>query len=480
VHFSRARAGRMLRCLGDVVEKICSRDDLEEIPPEKPPAPTSVSQDSGHSDAKVVEFTAREAAVQVSDRRSQTKNPANSRKRTPAPVPVPVREDPASRPFFTGRWPGTRNDYSGEAGFRFFAEVDFEVTALGRPAEPPLIEAAFVTLWDADRQEALCSLPVGPWSRVEGEYAWEALPEPVPLQSGKEYRVTLRCRAGMPDRWCDSKAETDQFAAQSWASLARFAGGVCKNTSGFPTRVDGDSRRPGIANFKALLQPSSQPALTVVSRESLAAHLANSAVRSVELNGGNQQQVEARLAALAGLLAVIDDELAQATVEPQASAMALLAPEDELRRIASSAVERSSLALAGTGIFDSACVVEQMSRAAWEDSTRHCGLLLVGARTGEILGLCPRPRASGSGSVFGEQSVRPLLAFELLGMVSDGVAFARTSNGQVLAFRSEDVRAGQPFQGFKVLPSTRRLSGFDDSTAVAGEDDPETSWSVQL
>lgn len=31
-----------------------------------------------------------------------------------AMVPAVLREDPASRPFFCGRWPGRRNDYEGE------------------------------------------------------------------------------------------------------------------------------------------------------------------------------------------------------------------------------------------------------------------------------------------------------------------------------------------------------------------------------
>jgi len=68
---------------------------------------------------------------------------------------------------------------------------DFEVTALGRCAEPPLMEAALVSLWHGGTQECLASATVGPSSRVEGFYAWEPLLEPVVLQKGQEYRLSM-------------------------------------------------------------------------------------------------------------------------------------------------------------------------------------------------------------------------------------------------------------------------------------------------
>ncbi|CAE7884998.1 Wdr82 [Symbiodinium microadriaticum] len=170
-------------------------------------------------------------------------------------VPFVPREDPASRPFWCGRWPGARNDYEGEAGFRFLVHLDCEVTALGRPCEPPLMEAAAVSLWHAASQDLLASISVGPASRVEGSYAWERLPEAIVLRPGHEYRLTLRCRANMQDRWSDATCAAEEAAAESWAALASFLGGACKNANGFPSRTDGDLRRPGIVNFKALLRP---------------------------------------------------------------------------------------------------------------------------------------------------------------------------------------------------------------------------------
>ena len=38
-----------------------------------------------------------------------------------------------------------------------------------------------------------------------------------------------RCRANMPDRWSDDLATPEDMAGKSWASLARFLGGVCRS-----------------------------------------------------------------------------------------------------------------------------------------------------------------------------------------------------------------------------------------------------------
>ncbi|CAE7282196.1 unnamed protein product [Symbiodinium sp. CCMP2456] len=260
-------------------------------------------------------------------------------------VPFVPREDPASRPFWCGRWPGARNDYEGEAGFRFLVNLDCEVTALGRPCEPPLMEAAAVSLWHAASQDLLASISVGPASRVEGSYAWERLPEAIVLRPGQEYRLTLRCRANMQDRWSDATCAAEEAAAESWAALASFLGGACKNANGFPSRTDGDLRRPGIVNFKALLRPSNEPALRDVGREAFARSLAASA--AAEARAGDE--VESRLAALAGLVALFVDEI-------RLPAMALLGAEEELQLIAASAAACSpsgALELAGCGIFDS-------------------------------------------------------------------------------------------------------------------------------
>lgn len=52
-----------------------------------------------------------------------------------------------------------------------------------------------------------------------------------------------------------------------------FVGGVCRNSPGFPQRLDGELRRPGMVNFKALPRPP-EPRLEEVPRELLAKRLA--------------------------------------------------------------------------------------------------------------------------------------------------------------------------------------------------------------
>eukprot|EP00439_Symbiodinium_sp_Y106_P060137 s3078_g8.t2 len=339
-------------------------------------------------------------------------------------VPFVPREDPASRPFWCGRWPGARNDYEGEAGFRFLVHLDCEVTALGRPCEPPLMEAAAVSLWHAASQDLLASIAVGPASRVEGSYAWERLPEAIVLRPGQEYRLTLRCRANMQDRWSDATCAAEEAAAESWAALASFLGGACKNANGFPGRTDGDLRRPGIVNFKALLRPSNEPALRDVGREAFARSLAASA--AAEARAGDE--VESRLAALAGLVALFVDEI-------RLPAMALLGAEEELQLIAASAAACSptgALELAGCGIFDSRALCQEMSRTA-RRSGLDAGLLLVGALTGEVLGLCLRPRAP---ELRFEGTGRPLQAWELAEQLQAGLALVRTST-EVVAYPAQ-------------------------------------------
>ncbi|CAE8583485.1 unnamed protein product, partial [Polarella glacialis] len=363
--------------------------------------------------------------------------------RQASPPPVPRREDPASRPFFTGRWPGGRNDYGGEAGIRFVAAVSSEVTALGRLAEPPLMEGSVVTLWQTDTQEPLATAEVGPKSRVEGNYAWEPLTDELVLHAGKEYRLTQRCRANMPDRWCDARATAEEVAVGSWASLASFVGGVARNSAGFPNREDGDLRRAGMVNFKAMLRPSPGPAMQLVSREQLAHSLARATAADEQRRGGGPQEVEGRLAALACLLELFVDELAN--LDLPASAMALLAPEEELRELAMEAQMSSQ----GCSIFDSTGLARQLARQARRCGHRDAGLLLVDACSGEVLGLCPRPRAVGSGAClapglasvsFDERGTgRPLAAWELAERLQHGLALARGVGGQVDAFLPDEV-----------------------------------------
>lgn len=81
-------------CLADVVAKLC-----EAVPePPAPPSPVKLS-------LEMAETPGREARS------------LRAKRRRPSPRALPpavLREDPASRPFFCGRWVCSRNDYEGE------------------------------------------------------------------------------------------------------------------------------------------------------------------------------------------------------------------------------------------------------------------------------------------------------------------------------------------------------------------------------
>eukprot|EP00933_Yihiella_yeosuensis_P036378 TRINITY_DN3013_c0_g3_i1.p1 TRINITY_DN3013_c0_g3~~TRINITY_DN3013_c0_g3_i1.p1 ORF type:complete len:525 (-),score=83.40 TRINITY_DN3013_c0_g3_i1:30-1604(-) len=367
---------------------------------------------------------------------------------------VPLVEDPSSKPFFTYVWAAGRNDYDGEAGIRIVCQANCEVTALGRPAAHPLMEAAVVTLWDAAAQVSMAAAEIGPRSRVEGDYAWEHIRN-VRLQQGCEYRLTQRCKANMQDRWCDVSVEPEEIQQRSWASLASFAGGACRNKSGFPNRPDGDTRRPGIVNFKAVLRPSQEHPVKPVSREHLARYLAKSIAIDEKRLGGGAEQVEKRMAVLAASLALFVDLMDN--FETTASAMALLGPEDELRLMVAEAAASDGVTTApgseSLSIFDSqrlARIIESQARSV---GYRDGGLVLVSATSGEVLGILPCARLLCGGSAkfdlsFGVSNPskigRPLAPAELALRMKKGITIARNLDSDVTAFLPEEVCAGKP------------------------------------
>jgi hypothetical protein len=151
-----------------------------------------------------------------------------------------------SQPFFTGFWNGNRNNWNGDVGYDFRANDDISITHLGRALfNGALREYAMVSLWSTQSQALLASVSVGPSSRVDGNYAYEALPSPVQLESGQEYRITQQCHNGMPDSWYDAS----EFALTQANSVATFIGGVYRSGNGYPLNNDGAYRRPGMLNF---------------------------------------------------------------------------------------------------------------------------------------------------------------------------------------------------------------------------------------
>lgn len=152
----------------------------------------------------------------------------------------------AAQPFFTGFWNGNRNNWNGEVGYDFRANQAFSITLLGRALyNGALNEGIMVSLWSTETQTLLASVPVGPDSLVDGNYAYASLPAAVQIESGKEYRITQQCYNGMPDMWYDR----GEFAESQANSVATFIGGVYRAGNGYPVNNDGSYRRPGMLNF---------------------------------------------------------------------------------------------------------------------------------------------------------------------------------------------------------------------------------------
>ncbi|CAK0803018.1 unnamed protein product [Prorocentrum cordatum] len=179
--------------------------------------------------------------------------------------------DVDATPFFESPGKGARNDWDGDIGIRFVACVTFAVTHLGRAcaAGGRLREAAAVQLWCAETTRALLAeADVGPSSPVEEAFAFEPLAGRVELQGGQEYRLSQRCRAGMPDLWPDARAEVgagwhDPVEAAAlaeagqggppWAvAYATFVGGAYNFDGGYPSFDDLSGRRVGMVNLKIL------------------------------------------------------------------------------------------------------------------------------------------------------------------------------------------------------------------------------------
>ena len=253
----------------------------------------------------------------------------------------------------------------------------------------------------------------------------------------------------MLDRWSDESATKDDLNGKSWTSLARFLGGAYRNEpdcifSHFPIRVDGEFRRPGIVNFKAILRPA-EPRLRQVDKEDFVRELAVGITEKSDSPNPNRrisvEEVELRLAALAGLLALLVDELSGI------AAMAVLAPEDELEMIAAAAAAchpTGAVELAGASVFDSKVLCQEMYLAARRSGMLDAGLLLV-SYSGEVIGLVLRPRfaggAAGNGPMVFDQG-RPLQVWEIAKQLTRGIAFAKRLAGEVVAYDAKQMQHG--------------------------------------
>jgi len=318
------------------------------------------------------------------------------------------------------------------------------VAALGRHADGELTESALVTLWDAETLKEVTSIEVGPASPIEEHYAFQPLPERVTLQAGREYRLSQLCRAKMQDRWFDGYASVDEVAALCANRYARFIGGCCRNEHGFPNRLDGDRRRAGMVNLKFAREGLSVQSVT---REELAHTLARVAA---EEEPASPEAVDAYLRVLARLLALLVDEMAtspEGVRQPPAPAMAVVAPEADLSgRVRMEQLEADAASAEGRNtVFNKrfAAEVADFGRryvgSLDEYGAPLEGAFVVGSTGGEVLAARARLLPSATAAA----SEGHLSAADVAALLPRGMAFARSSAGDVTAFLAAEVRQGR-------------------------------------
>ena len=154
-----------------------------------------------------------------------------------------------ARNFWNQAYPGNRNEYTGEVGYKFTTKREFQILSLGRsvPSDGSLKGTSTVSIWDASTRQKIASIAVGPSSLVKDGYAYGQLSSPVDLSANKEYRISQMTTNGM-DQWNDA---SDASSSNYEATYATFEGGVhCGGSNcGYPSISDGPSRRPGMVTF---------------------------------------------------------------------------------------------------------------------------------------------------------------------------------------------------------------------------------------
>lgn len=351
-----------------------------------------------------------------------------------------LAESPASRtgrpddmPFFTGNWSGTRNDWTGDVGISFIVRANCRITALGRHADIALSEMATVTLWLAETQEVLAVADVGPSSQVEGSYAFEALSSEVEAHAGTEYRLTQRCRGRMPDKWFDGCATREEVMSQTASHCAQFVGGVCRNGYGYPGREDGEHRRAGVVNFK-VARVSLE--LVAVGRAELARRIALAAAAEAP---GDRRAAAAYLSVVAGLLALLADELA---LVPGAAATVVVAEEAALRGLArlegEAPAAEGAADVADPGFAEALVAAARAGRGPAPPAPGGApggplGAACVVGPDGRVLAASARVLRGG----------RPAGGAELVAALGAGLVLSRSAAGAVTALLAPEVGRGR-------------------------------------
>lgn len=353
----------------------------------------------------------------------------------PGPVSA-IPPEPACIPFFRGNWAGTRNDFTGEVGISFTANIDFTITALGRHVGDIAQDTVTVTLWMSDTQSAITSADVGPSSTREGPYAFEALNHCVDLKAGYEYRLSQRCVEKMLDPWFDGRATAQEAATQCASKYATFLGGVCRNGFGYPKRYDGEHRRPGMVNFKVVQQGLD---IVPVTREEMAEALARFALAEEPMD---EETANNYILVLSAVLTVLANELADV---PGASAYVVVVPEDALGELyLQQCSTNTDLTSTGNGstpsIFDArfkhklASFAQSFRGRIDEEGGPMEGAIVLSHCTGQVVGAALQIFCNNA---------ELLGAADLMTVLGRGMAFTRSEQGSITAFPGMSVRQGQ-------------------------------------
>ena len=106
--------------------------------------------------------------------------------------------------FMNQAYTGTRNNFTGQAGYQFTPNENIVINALGRAISGSMNNSHTICIWNESEQEIVASVSVTPSSLTdELGYKYEMIPVPVRLNAGTAYRITSTETSG-GDAWMDA------------------------------------------------------------------------------------------------------------------------------------------------------------------------------------------------------------------------------------------------------------------------------------
>ena len=173
--------------------------------------------------------------------------------------------------LFGRPYPGRRNNWFGEVGFKIKALKTVRVVALGRCIYrgDRLKASTTVSLWEVSTGRKLASVKVGPRSNTENGYSYTMLDQAVEISEGILYRISQSCTGGMPDKWQDDRIPPVISELPGEGKIAEFIQGVfnTRRAGTYPGTTDGAMRRPGMVTLFVALATNcdEQEAITEVT-----------------------------------------------------------------------------------------------------------------------------------------------------------------------------------------------------------------------